>query len=162
MSEKEELVISEEKIKNLVEDEKFIDLMLDMQTPEEVQRAFAEKGIELSLDEVEVMGELINKMIEKGTTNLSKDDLEDISGGVIGEVTAGLKEGVINAATGGLMYSIPDFCDDLRYKMLSRYTSKDIGKVAGNAIGLTAVVGAGYALAKRKKIVRWVRGKFKK
>ena len=67
----------------VMRDEDFVNEILDMQTTEEVKEAFAEKGIELSLEEIDIISQIINKMVDKNTTELSDDDLEEISGGTL-------------------------------------------------------------------------------
>ena len=58
----------------VMRDEDFVNEILDMQTTEEVKEAFAEKGIELSLEEIDIISQIINKMVDKNTTELSEDD----------------------------------------------------------------------------------------
>ena len=57
--------------------------ILPMKTPEEVKKAFEEQGVEISLEEVEILGSLINKSIEKGGKPLSEEDLSEIAGGFL-------------------------------------------------------------------------------
>ena len=68
-------------IADALKDDDFINDILEMQTSEEVKDAFAEKGIDISVDEVKTIGAIINEMVEKDTTDLSEEDLEAISGG---------------------------------------------------------------------------------
>ena len=68
-------------IMEVMRDEDFVNQILDMQTTEEVKEAFAEKGLELSLEEIDIISQIINKMVDKNTTELSDEDLEEISGG---------------------------------------------------------------------------------
>lgn len=68
-------------IMEIMRDEDFVNEILDMQTTEEVKEAFAEKGLELSLEEIDIISQIINKMVDKNTTELSEEDLEEISGG---------------------------------------------------------------------------------
>lgn len=81
MSDEKQLDAVKAKIQELTKDEKFIEKILAMETPEEVQKAFAEKGVEFSLDEVGLMGQAINETVEQGVTGLNNDDLENVSGG---------------------------------------------------------------------------------
>ena len=69
------------KFSNLMKDESFLKKILVMKTPEEVQAAFKGKGVEISLEEIELLGDLINKSIEKGGKKLTEDDLHEIVGG---------------------------------------------------------------------------------
>ena len=70
-------------IMEVMRDEDFVNEILDMQTTEEVKEAFAEKGLELSLEEIDIISQIINKMVDKITTELSDDDLREISGGSV-------------------------------------------------------------------------------
>ena len=70
-----------EKIQEILKDKEFSSQVLKMETPEEVQKAFKQKGIELSLEEVGIIGDLVNSMIAKNSTSLSEEDLEEIAGG---------------------------------------------------------------------------------
>lgn len=68
-------------IMEVMRDEDFVNEILDMQTTEEVKEAFEKKGIEISLEEFDIISQIINKMVDRNTTELSDDDLEEISGG---------------------------------------------------------------------------------
>ena len=70
-----------EKIQAILKDKEFLSQVLKMETPEEVQKAFKQKGIELSLEEIGIVGDLVNSMIAKNSTSLSEEDLEEIAGG---------------------------------------------------------------------------------
>ena len=70
-----------EKIQEILKDKKFSSQVLKMETPEEVQKAFKQKGLELSLDEIGIIGDLVNSMIARNSTDLSEEDLEEIAGG---------------------------------------------------------------------------------
>ena len=72
---------NQEKFKKLLQDEDFVAKLLEMQTPEEVQEEFEKQGIDIKLDEVGQLGSAINYMINKGKTELTEDDLKDVSGG---------------------------------------------------------------------------------
>ena len=68
-------------IMEVMRDEDFVNEILDMQTTEEVKEAFEKKGIEISLEEFDIISQIISKMVDKNTTELSDDDLEEVSGG---------------------------------------------------------------------------------
>ncbi len=70
-----------EKIQEILKDKKFSSQVLKMETPEEVQKAFKQKGIELSLEEIGIVGDLVNRMIARNSTSLSEEDLKKIAGG---------------------------------------------------------------------------------
>ena len=66
----------------ILKDKKFLKSIMKMETSEEVQKAFEEKGFDFSKEEILSMGDVINKTIEKGIT-LSEEELDTISGGTI-------------------------------------------------------------------------------
>lgn len=70
-----------EKLLELLKNEEFAKKIVAMETPEEVQKAFEDQGVEITIDEVKFLGEIINKSIEKGGKPLTEEDLEEISGG---------------------------------------------------------------------------------
>lgn len=69
-------------ITETMRNEDFVNSILDMQTAEEVKEAFKEKGVDISLEEIKTIESIINKMVEKNSTELSDEDLSEISGGV--------------------------------------------------------------------------------
>lgn len=174
----EKPAIDEKALGNVLNDRPFMENLLVMQTPEEVQTALKEKGVDLSLTDINVMGQLLKKMEEKGTTELTPEDLKSIGGG--GEVTDVLKasakvvgQSLADTLTLGLYTSIPHYKDKAKEidanKKLSdkdKETAKEAlqlgvaSRSAGIAVGLLAVAGAGYAFAKRKKIFGWFKKKF--
>ena len=83
-------------IMEIMRDEDFVNEILDMQTTEEVKEAFAEKGLELSLEEIDIISQIINKMVDKNTTELSEEDLEEISGGSLISKIPKIKEGILD------------------------------------------------------------------
>jgi len=63
--------------------------LLTKETPEEAQAFLADKGVEISVDEVKAIGEALNSA---STGELNADELEDVAGGsvaVAGLVIAG-------------------------------------------------------------------------
>ena len=72
---------NKEKFKKLVQDEEFVAELLELQTPEEVQDEFKRQGVEISLEEVGMLGSTINYMIKEEKTQLTEEDLVKISGG---------------------------------------------------------------------------------
>ena len=87
--------MNEQKIKNVFADEEFVVSIMNMETAEEVQAALAEKEIEISVEEIEAIRE---KLISKDG-ELSEEDLEDVSGGVV--ITATVT-GILCAIFGGI------------------------------------------------------------
>ena len=76
-----------EKITEAVKDEEFAKSIIDMKSPEEVKKAFAKKEVEISLNEAQVIISTIEKMVSKGSTELSEEDLEEIAGGRSASIT---------------------------------------------------------------------------
>ena len=74
--------MEKEKIAKALEDLDFLNDLLDMQTSEEVQKVFKEKGMEISLEDVNAIADIINKIIEKDFAKLNAEDLDKISGGI--------------------------------------------------------------------------------
>lgn len=80
-----------QKLNEVLADEAFVKELLLMQKPEQVQEALEDRGVELSLDEIEKMGAFIRKVqtgeISKEQVQrmadgeLSEDELEQVSGG---------------------------------------------------------------------------------
>lgn len=70
--------MNEEQLKKLFSDDAFMASILEMETAEEVQKSLADKGLELSLDEIAIIKNTLNSE----ETELSEDDLKAISGGV--------------------------------------------------------------------------------
>ena len=79
-------------VEKVLEDKEFVEKVLSLEEPEDVQKAFEEKGINLSLDDVNALG---NALKADEGDELNESSLEDVAGGsavaVIGLVAAGLK-----------------------------------------------------------------------
>ena len=80
---------NKEKFKELMQDEEFVTKLLELQTPEEVQEEFKKEDIDISVEEVEQLGSIINYMIKEGKNQLTEDDLGKISGGATTGITGG-------------------------------------------------------------------------
>lgn len=89
--------MNEQQIKEIFSDESFVNSILEMETPQDVQKALSEKGLDLSLEEINtIQNTLINNDNEG---ELSEDDLENVAGGVaVTTVICGL---IIGAAASG-------------------------------------------------------------
>lgn len=88
----------------LVANKEFVVKMLSQETPEDVQKLFAENGIELTLDDVRVFGEALAEAENKD--ELSAADLENVAGGVIAAATVWgiIKVGSAAVAAGLAIY----------------------------------------------------------
>lgn len=65
-----------EVVKNAFADKEFVAALERITTAEEAQKAFAAKGIEMTLDEVQQIGNLMAQQDELG-----EDDLDSVAGG---------------------------------------------------------------------------------
>ena len=74
----------EKKFDEAFADKAFVDKVFAMTEPEDVQKAFAEKGIELTLEDVKEIG---RRLSESADGELNESALEDVAGGVITGVT---------------------------------------------------------------------------
>ena len=74
--------MNQEKIQEVFSDESFLKEIFSKDTPEEVQKILAEKDIELSIEDILTLRKIIEKKLNQGV-ELSDDDLEDVSGGVV-------------------------------------------------------------------------------
>ncbi len=68
-----------DKLNALLEDEAFINKILNAEDPEQVSALFAENGVTLSVKEVEI---LRSRLENTDSDELSEDQLENVAGGV--------------------------------------------------------------------------------
>lgn len=68
-----------DKLNALLEDEAFINKILNAEDPEQVSAIFAENGVTLSVKEVEI---LRSRLENTDSDELSEDQLENVAGGV--------------------------------------------------------------------------------
>jgi predicted ribosomally synthesized peptide with nif11-like leader len=87
------------KLKEIFADKEFVEEVLAMETAEEVQAAIKEKGVELTLEEIDQTREQLVKIAENGE-EVSDEELEQVAGGFA--ITACLI-GIAVAATGGAL-----------------------------------------------------------
>lgn len=73
--------MNQEKLIEVIKDKDFIEKIVGLQTAEEVQAAFKEKGAHISIEEVQTLGSIVNTMVEKKSTKLTESDLAGIAGG---------------------------------------------------------------------------------
>ena len=66
--------------KKAMEDKAFVEKLLTLEAPEDVQKAFADKGVELTMDEVKLMGQMLTS--EKNDGELNADQLDAVAGGI--------------------------------------------------------------------------------
>ena len=72
----------EKMISEATKDIEFAKKIIKIQSPEEMQKAFATKGLELSLEEAQAMISTIKNFAENKSGELSEADLEGVAGGV--------------------------------------------------------------------------------
>ena len=73
--------MTEEKIKKVFSNEKFVKRLLEQKSPQDVQELLEEKDIFLSLDELLKIKKLIDIKLECTDEELAEDDLFAIAGG---------------------------------------------------------------------------------
>lgn len=76
--------MDEQKIKEVFSDEAFVTSLLEMEEAPEVKNALADKGIELTLEEIEAL----RLQLGKADGELGEEDLENVSGGFAITLTA--------------------------------------------------------------------------
>lgn len=91
--------MDEKKIQEIFADEAFVNAVTQMETAEEVQAALQEKGLELTVADVEKIREAVMAQAEDG--ELSDGDLGEVSGGfAITAALIGCIASCIGAAAG--------------------------------------------------------------
>jgi len=127
--------MDKEKFDILMANEEFVKKIVAMQTPEEVQAAFKEEGVEISTEEIGVLGTLINEYIKKEEEPLDEQDLENIAGGGEGDIEDKIRKSSEMSTLGALsaVTLVPAF----------------MGVAFGTALGATTV-GVAWAIDKYK------------
>jgi len=76
--------MDENRIKEVFSDEAFVKGLVELETPEEVQTALKEKGVELTVGEIMQLRDGLIKAAEKAGEGgeLSLDQLDDVAGGI--------------------------------------------------------------------------------
>lgn len=72
-----------EKIKDLMDNKNFVSKITAMEDPEQVQAAFAENGVDFTLEQINQIAELV---INNNAEELNEDALEAVSGGILTEI----------------------------------------------------------------------------
>ena len=73
--------MKDKKIREVMQNESFVKEISKMNKPEEVQAAFKNEGVDMSLDEIQTVGNMINVMATEKSTILLDEDLSRIAGG---------------------------------------------------------------------------------
>lgn len=71
-----------ETVKALMEEPAFVESIAKMEDNTEVQKAFADRGVDFTLAEIDAIAE----MVYSGAGVLSEEELENVSGGVLAEI----------------------------------------------------------------------------
>lgn len=83
--------MNDQQIEELFSDEVFMESLLELETPEGVQKALSDKGLDLSLEEITTIRDaLLNNEGE-----LSDGQLESISGGSVAGIVANILNDIV-------------------------------------------------------------------
>lgn len=159
-------------INKLLSDEKFLLKIITLDKIEDVQKAFEEQGVKLTIEECEALGTIIKTAAEKKQTVLTSDDLENISGGTtgttfteaLGNIGNEIKNVAIEVGEGaklGIEYSPIRAVQAVMDEQNSEIPiAKKAGLVTGSLVIPAAVLGA-WELAKftKRKIGSWISSK---
>ena len=144
-----------EQIKAAMADEAFVKSCIEAENEEAVQKLFADKGIEMSLTEIELMKEMVGAVAEG---EISEEQLDKLANG--GE----LSEDELEEAAGGFnLFKYTHFKDYICKEDYEEYLShgfKGLTKslstagwgvvIGGVAAGVAAVGAAAYGIYKYK------------
>ena len=84
--------MNEELLKEVLSDEAFAKSLIEMETPEDVQTALKEKGVDLSIEDIKAIQ---NILVNQEDGELSEDDLENVAGGVdVDKIITGVVDGI--------------------------------------------------------------------
>ena len=72
------------KFEEILKEEDFVRKLCDMEDPEDVQAAFAEKGVDFTIEEIVEIGNALSSIETEG--EISEAELENVAGGVPGLV----------------------------------------------------------------------------
>lgn len=119
----------EEKITEAMRDIKFVEKIIDIRSPEEMQKAFATKEIDLSLKEAQAVISTIKKLSESKSGEVSDEDLEEISGGATSStnsiiplvIIGGLAASMVVANTVDKVYRICKIAKEIKDLAEPRY-----------------------------------------
>ncbi|MBR3631007.1 MAG: hypothetical protein IKN55_11140 [Oscillospiraceae bacterium] len=143
-----------EQIKAAMSDEAFVKSCIEAENEEAVQKLFADKGVEISLTEIELMKEMIGAVAD-GT--LTEEQLEKLTHA--GELTEEELTKVAGGDPGGRLSPLGHGYED-DFSEIASVASKKIESVTGSsgagkiiggiAIGVVAVGAIGYGVYKYK------------
>ena len=96
--------MNEKLLKEVLSDSKFAELLIQQETPEDVQILLKEKGIELTLEDITSVRNILEQQAEG---ELSEDNLENVSGGSL-TLAAAIGIASIISASSAALVSIGD------------------------------------------------------
>jgi lactobin A/cerein 7B family class IIb bacteriocin len=73
--------MNEEQIKEIFSDKEFVESILALETPEEVQAVLKEKNLDLSITQIEKVQRMLSEAVDENK-ELTDEDLESVSGGL--------------------------------------------------------------------------------
>lgn len=119
----------EKMISEAMKDVEFAKKIIEIQSPEEMQKAFAKKEIELSLKEAQAVISTIKKLSESKPGEVSDEDLEEISGGATSStnsiislvIIGGLAASMVVANTVDKVYRICKIAKEIKDLAEPRY-----------------------------------------
>lgn len=113
--------MKKEEISEAMKDVKFVEKIVDIESAEEMQKTFAEKSINLSLEESQAVITTLKKLCETKPGEISDETLEEISGGANTKeslvplaVVCGLVATVVIAGTVDKVYKICKIAKDIK------------------------------------------------
>ena len=122
-------MVKEKMISEAMKDIKFVEKIIDIRSPEEMQKAFATKKIDLSLKEAQAVISTIKKLSESKPGEVSDEDLEEISGGATSStnsiiplvIIGGLAASMVVANTVDKVYRICKIAKEIKDLAEPRY-----------------------------------------
>lgn len=146
-----------EKIVELMKDKEFVEKIAKIEKKEDIISAFAEKGLELSVEEIDELVKQGQETISSGkldqiTEALSEDKLENISGGTVTKdfkTGVGQLTGVVKNAA--ITLTSPSTTDSSEYVKAAGTVA--IPLLVGVGLGVPALYKAGKGLHKRAKAI---------
>ncbi len=122
-------MVKEKMISEAMKDIKFVEKIIDIRSPEEMQKAFATKEIDLSLEEAQAVISTIKKLSESKPGEVSDEDLEEISGGATSStnsiiplvIIGGLAASMVVANTVDKVYRICKIAKEIKDLAEPRY-----------------------------------------
>lgn len=142
-----------EKVQKLLCNEEFVKKLISQETIEDAKKLFEDQGITTSIEEMEMLGKLLNK-ISENNVQLSDDYLENVTGGSNVEknltISSALADGTVGygagLAIGGALGAV---VGGIALAVASNYSDNELSKAFSNlgfeAVTVCAWIGAGIA-----------------